>query len=114
MSAREVFPIEKSPPPLKATKRMSTVSEKRAARDRRYGIERLDFLSEHRICEAQLPDICEVGAVEVHHKGGRARSVFFRRSWWLACCRACHRWITEHPEEAIDRGLSLRRNRVES
>lgn len=109
----DVTPIEKSPPPIKERGRIPTHSEKRIERDRRYSVEAKAFLSEHPICEGELPHICEGVSSEVHHAGGRAASVFFRKSWWRALCGPCHRWVTANPQGAIDRGLSLRRNRVE-
>jgi hypothetical protein len=31
-------------------------------------------------------------------------------AFWIAVCRPCHNWITEHSAEAIELGLSVRRN----
>lgn len=92
---------------------MRAASTKRIERDRRYRAEAADFLNEHPICEGQVPHVCTGVSEEVHHAGGRAASVFFRRSWWVALCHPCHQWVTDNPQAAIDRGLSLRRNQVE-
>lgn len=83
-------------------------STKTAARDRRYSTERKQYLLQHPICEAGL-DTCRWSATEVHHRAGRAPSVFFRRELWLAVCSSCHVWITNHPAEAVARGWSVRR-----
>lgn len=87
-------------------------SAKTAARDRRYRIEREEFLEQHPICEA-MHEGCRFIATEVHHKAGRAPSVFFRHELWLAVCWTCHVWITNHPAEAIARGWSVRRIGIE-
>lgn len=31
------------------------------------------------------------------------------KSKWLAVCRACHQWIETHPQEAVERGFSIKR-----
>lgn len=104
----------KQPPPVKERKPLRARSRSTAQRDARYAIERAEFLEQHPICEATWDDGCTFVATEVHHQGGRAPSVFFRRSWWLAACSTCHHHITTNPAEAIERGLSFHRNGVES
>lgn len=106
--------IPKSPPPVKEPKRLRAKSKSTADRDARYALERVEFLADHPLCEARL-DGCTFVATEVHHQGGRAASVFWRKSWWLPVCGTpCHKWITEHPAEAYERGLSYHRNGVET
>lgn len=107
-------PIPKNPPAMKIPKPLRRKSTKTAERDARYARERDEFLSAHPTCQAHWPHHCTIRATEVHHMGGRAPSVFFRKAWWLAVCGGCHRQITDNPNEAIARGLSIRRNEVQS
>lgn len=88
---------------------MRAVSAKRAARDRRYRIEREEFLEQHPICEVMVEG-CRWIATEVHHMAGRAPSVFFRKDLWKPACHPCHAYVTEHPAEAFERGWSVRHN----
>jgi hypothetical protein len=89
-------------------------SVKTAARDRRYTVERREFLQWHPMCELLWDRDCTHTATEIHHMAGRAASVFFRTDLWRAACHSCHQAVTNHPAEAIDRGLSVRRNQVAS
>lgn len=86
---------------------MKQRSASTAERDARYAVERDAFLLEHPGCEATWDAACTQRATEVHHMGGRAPSVFFRRSWWLPSCSRCHQKITTNPAEAVERGLSF-------
>lgn len=85
---------------------MRAVSLKTARRDRRYKKERAEFLERRLFCEAGLPG-CGRHAVEVHHMAGRAPSVFFRQDLWKALCTPCHVRVTNFPQEARERGLSV-------
>lgn len=114
MSDRVFAPQPKSPPRVKERVRLRAKSTTTAQRDARYTIERAAFLVEHPICEAHWDEGCTFAATEVHHQGGRAASVFFRKSWWLAACSSCHGHITDNPAEAFERGLSFHRNGVDS
>lgn len=66
-------------------------------------------------CEAQLFG-CQQGATDPHHRlprkaGGRhgeAAEQIDQLSNLLHLCRACHWWVTTHPQEAYDMGLLLR------
>lgn len=44
-------------------------------------------------------------ADSVHHKRGRSGLLLFDVRYWLSACDRCHRWIHEHPSEAIRLGL---------
>ena len=90
---------------------MKAVSAKTAARDRRYAIDRVEFLEANPICGALLEG-CRWISTEVHHKAGRLPSVFFRQDLWLAVCWSCHHRITTEPAMAFERGLSVHRNQV--
>jgi hypothetical protein len=45
----------------------------------------------------------------LHHQKGRGIHLN-EVAYWLAVCRPCHNWITEHSKEAIEMGLSEKRN----
>lgn len=40
---------------------------------------------------------------------GRDGGRLLNKTWWLALCRDCHLWVTEHPAEAVEQGYSLSR-----
>lgn len=85
------------------------VSEKRSKEEKLYSAKRALFLAEHHMCEAHIVGICTKVAEEVHHKEGRTGENYLDVSKWLAACHCCHVWITDHPEEAIQLGFSLKR-----
>jgi hypothetical protein len=85
------------------------VSEKRSKEERLYSAQRIIFLREHCMCEAHIAGICTQTSEEVHHKEGRTGENYLDITKWLAACHACHVWITDHPEEAIELGFSLKR-----
>lgn len=73
-----------------------------------YREDRIVFLKANPICEAKL-HCCKKKATEVHHAAGRENDRLNDKAFWVAICRPCHRWITEHSAEAIELGLSVRR-----
>lgn len=85
------------------------VSEKRSKEEKIYSAKRALFLAEHPMCQAHLPGICTKVAEEVHHKEGRTGDNYLDVSKWLSTCHQCHVWITDHPKEALELGLSLKR-----
>ncbi len=87
--------------PLKSVKQLN--------RDIEYAKLRKKWITEHKICEAHLKG-CKQAANQVHHKQGREGSLMLDTSKWLAVCHNCHMWITEHSNESIEMGLSLKRN----
>jgi hypothetical protein len=80
------------------------VSKKRAALMRVYSKRAAEFLAEHPRCAR-----CPQRATEVHHMAGRIGARLLDESRWMALCRTCHRWATEHPAAAIELGVSLPR-----
>jgi hypothetical protein len=77
------------------------VSSKRKKKDAEYLKLRERFLSEHSMCELNYP-CCSNGASDVHHTfAGANRDAFYLvQSTWKAACRACHKYLHEHPAEA--------------
>ena len=86
---------------------MRYMSPKRAAENRIYLKRRAEFLESHPWCE--FPDVCGQPASEIHHRRGRVGALFLDERYWSAVCAPCHRWITEHPREAIELGISEKR-----
>lgn len=89
---------------------MRARSSKTAARDRRYTVERREFLAAHPLCEIAWDAECTWTATEVHHMAGRYPSVYFRHDLWRAACHSCHHQATVHPAEAFRRGVSVHRH----
>lgn len=53
---------------------------------------------------------CSGAATEVHHGMGRGRYQMLNVGTWVALCRGCHQWATDHPADAKRVGLSWPRN----
>lgn len=85
---------------------MRRVSRKQAARLRVYSQLRRQFLEARPWCEAPG---CGQPASEVHHRAGRVGALLLDTETWLPVCARDHHWITEHPAEAYELGLSERR-----
>ncbi len=69
------------------------------------------YLLEHPICHAKINN-CTIHSTDVHHKKGRGK-YHLDVTTWLSTCRQCHIWIEEHPKEAIELGLSIKRDQNE-
>lgn len=83
-------------------------SDKKKAIDEVYKTLRKQFLHDHPKCGARLKG-CTINATEVHHKAGRGKEML-NTTKWLSICQTCHIWITENSAQAIELGLSERRN----
>ena len=83
---------------------MRTATKKRAAAVRIYIKKRREFLEHNPWCLR-----CGGKATEVHHKAGRVGAALLDDTKWAAVCSDCHRYITGHPTEAVERGWSLPR-----
>lgn len=53
---------------------------------------------------------CTGHTTDCHHQEGREGDKLLNEENWLPVCRPCHNYITEHSNEAIEKGLSERRN----
>ena len=83
-------------------------SKKRATDERYYAALRRVWLGDSaRPCASEG---CRARATEVHHGKGRVGSLLCDVRWWLALCGPCHRFVTLHPGEAFEMGLSYHRN----
>ena len=89
---------------LERPKKAAPVSTKMKKTLDEYSKKRIAFLALNQTCQAKLVG-CTGNATDVHHKAGRGEN-HLKMSTWLAVCRSCHSWITEHSKEAIEMGLS--------
>ena len=69
---------------------------------------RKNFLYKYPLCGAALPN-CTSQSTDIHHMKGRGK-YYNDLSTWLSVCRTCHNWIETHPIEAIELGLSIKKN----
>lgn len=60
------------------------------------------FNGKNKYCQVRVPGICMNLATDVHHRmGGSDRCITLEDpSTFVACCRACHRYLHEHPKFA--------------
>jgi len=104
---KKVYYLKRSPLKKKPYK-IKSASEKRKEALEQYKILRDVYMKDHPICEANL-DCCRKKATDLHHPKGRG--IYLNDvSRFMAVCRPCHNWITEHSAESIELGLSERRN----
>ena len=92
-----------------ARKPIAHSSPKRSKEERVYQGKRIIFLNKHPLCEMRIPNICTNVATDIHHMEGRTGDNYLDDSKWKAGCRQCHNWVEDHPKEAKELGLSLRR-----
>jgi len=68
---------------------------------------RADVLRRDRGClGARLPGTCS-GGLELHHLTNRSQGRDDTPDNLLTLCSAHHRWVTENPAEATERGFSV-------
>ena len=96
-------PLQRSTKPI-ARSPLKRVSKKRAKENRMYLARATAFKLAHPKCEVWLPlnltnPICEGFTQDIHHVFGRGKYLLVE-STWLPVCRACHRYIHDHPDQA--------------
>lgn len=95
---------------LKKTYRTINIqSKQKASQNGKYYRKRKKWLPENMECKAKLVG-CTGITTEVHHMQGRLGDLLLDISKWLPVCHNCHQFITENSLEAIQLGLSLKRN----
>ena len=100
-------PIKRTP--LKPSQKpMRHKSSKMTALDTVYRALRYVYLIKYPMCCASLPK-CTKKSTDIHHKKGRGEH-HNDPTTWLSVCRTCHDWIETNPIEAIELGLSIKRN----
>src|SRR5438067_9535263 len=67
---------------------------------------------EHLLCEVQIPGKCLGVGGNYHHRINRSQGGEYAPSAALWACGSgttgCHGWITDHPEEAWEKGWSVK------
>lgn len=59
------------------------------------------------LCQGRISPDCSYFSSEVHHGRGKATlELYLDERWLVALCHNCHRYCTEHPQQAIQQGLS--------
>jgi hypothetical protein len=101
-------PLARSTSTLTRYCTIPAVSAKRRRDEARYRVLRAAFLDGLESC--QYPTGCHAAAVEVHHRRGRVGALYLRVDLWSGLCSHHHRYVTEHPAEAVRLGISELRN----
>lgn len=85
--------------------RLRPISKKRQAALKEYYKVRLAYLWDNPTCE-----VCQEScATEIHHKLPRGRGgKLSDLNNFLAVCRACHTFITDHPQWAVEKGYTIK------
>ena len=101
--------VAKKPTVSKVRKPIRQKSSKMTSLDTVYSKMRINFMYDYPLCQAKVVDNCMGASTDVHHKKGRGK-YHLDVTTWLSTCRQCHMWIEEHPKEAIELGLSIKRD----
>lgn len=88
-------------------KQIPKKSAKRVIEDKEYTKEAKEYLKAHPGCEAHVATGCTGKSQEIHHKSRRnSKEDRISPENFLAICRPCHLWVSAHPKQAIELGLS--------
>ena len=105
-------PAEKGPAqksPLKRpTKKIKTVSKKRAKQNRAYTPLKKKYMEDHPLCEAKMIG-CTGRATDLHHVAGRAGKNLLLTEHFRALCRNCHDLLEVKDKKARKAGLKTSR-----
>lgn len=90
--------------PLRRTASLPARSIKRVRQDRERAWLRSVFLAAHAECER-----CGNRATDCHEiiRRSQAKDAALRPELFVALCRVCHGWVTEHPKSAHDEGFVI-------
>lgn len=83
---------------------------KRQRQMRRYYALRAEYLEAHPWCSFPLG--CDQPATEIHHRRGRIGELLTDTRYWSGLCHSDHAWVTNHPRDAYELGISERRTGV--
>lgn len=81
------------------------VSEKRKELNKEYFKLVDQFKKDNPLCKAKVNEYCTGKTDDPHHRRGRGEYLL-QVATWLPCCRSCHSYIENHPEEAKEKGWS--------
>lgn len=94
-------------PGPKRTGKVNPVSDRRRERDAVYPQRKAERAAmDGWRCVLKVPGVCTGGYEQTHHWAGRVGKDPHRLANLRSCCAACHRYVTEHPAEAIANGWS--------
>lgn len=93
-------------PKQKKVYKIPQVSKKRKVEMLQYSVLRTEFLAKK---ENQICPITKQPTTDIHHKKGRAGTLFLDTKYWVALSREGHKYVEEHPEWAKENGYSLNR-----
>lgn len=100
--------------PAKPRKPMARQSERQKARQAAYTSKRKEFLAKHPFCERCAKSGKRVYAQEVHHRRGRGVmggvDLTTDETEFCGLCSACHRWVHDHPAQAMADGYMKSRH----
>lgn len=85
--------------------KVKPVSDKRKELNKEYFALVEQFKKDNPECKAKVNGYCTKYTDDPHHRRGRGKYLL-DTSTWLACCRSCHTYIENHPEEAKEKGWS--------
>lgn len=84
------------------------VSEKRKEINEEYFKLVEQFKHDNPNCKARINEYCTKLTDDPHHSRGRG-AYLLDVSTWIPVCRSCHKYIEQHPVDAMKRGLSFSR-----
>ena len=90
--------------PLKRLSPMRHISSDKRKQDRLRARVRGYFMDAHPTCER-----CGKPSTDCHEiiRRSQAKNAAIRPALFVALCRACHQWATEHPTDAHEAGYVL-------
>lgn len=89
-------------------KKINKVSAKMKVKNQEYSERVKVWKVENPKCKANCNQYCTKETDDCHHQIGRGIHLMDEK-YWLACCRNCHIFITNHPKEAMEKGWSFSR-----
>ena len=95
------------PEPRKKNKRrrIPYISKARQADLKIYAVARDQYLKDNPMCER-----CKIErSDQIHHKKGKVGSMLYNKTYFMAVCFECHRYIEDNPNESKQKGWSLNR-----
>lgn len=101
-------------PILKPRKPINPISKGQRQRIAKYSLVRAEYLAKQKVCEVQIPGVCNGTVSEIHHMRGKIGDLLTDENNFIAVCRFCHKQIELHPDWAKDMGFSLSRLKTEA
>jgi hypothetical protein len=100
------------PPEEKAVKPIAKKSAKRKTEEKEYKKIVAEMLKADKRCELLTP-ACTKVAQGLHHMKKRGAN-YLDRKYLKRACNACNVYVEQHPQYALDNGLSLSVHKIQS